>query len=207
MVLTFCQPMTRRWPLISLVFTADWATAEQGWGGSYFQRVWPKQGELDKVLPFCLMPEFPKNSLELVYFLPSKDNKLSYKEFCVMMNRKRRPSTSGSREARLYINKCTSITLLSFVREFWSSKSTVDWLNFNKGYIRTRKSALHTSLVCSNFGGIYLMYWVITWFTVLTLFIHLFLLQFWIIPFEFTAVDGMAHLGISERIQADTHYS
>ena len=26
------------------------------------------------------------------------------------------------------------------------------------------------------------------------IFIHLFLLQLWIIPFEFTAVDGMAHL-------------
>merc|ERR550525_145411 len=32
-------------------------------------------------------------------FDQNKDNKLSYKEFCVMMNRKRRPSTSGSREA------------------------------------------------------------------------------------------------------------
>ena len=56
------------------------------------------------------------------------------------------------------------------------------------------KFPLHTSLVCTSFGGIYSMYWVISWFGVLTLFIHLFLLQLWIIPFEFTAVDGMAHL-------------
>ena len=53
--------------------------------------------------------------------------------------------------------------------------------------------SLHTSLVCTSFGGIYFMYWVISWFGVLTLFIHFFLLQFWIIPFEFTAEDGMAH--------------
>ena len=29
-----------------------------------------------------------------------QDNKLSYKEFCVMMNRKRQPSTSVSREVK-----------------------------------------------------------------------------------------------------------
>ena len=124
--------MTSRRPLISFVFTADWATAEQGWGGSYFQRVWPKQGELDKVLPFCLMPEFPKNSLELVYFLPSKDNKLSYKEFCVMMNRKRRPSTSSSREVRLLIDQqmhfCHIVVRASYVSFDPQNQLLIDWI-------------------------------------------------------------------------------
>ena len=38
------------------------------------------------------------------------------------------------------------------------------------------------------------MYWVISLFGVLTLFIYFFLLQFWIIPFILSVVDGMTNL-------------
>ena len=38
-----------------------------------------------------------------------QDNKLSYKEFCVMMNRKRQPSTSVSRE--VFKDKCRSTSM------------------------------------------------------------------------------------------------
>ena len=57
--------------------------------------------------------EFDQNKVNLLYCSPNafllQDNKLSYKEFCVMMNRKRRPSTSGSREVRL--NKSLSFVM------------------------------------------------------------------------------------------------